>query len=163
PQASVMFGWKNDAGNFGVVVSAQSSKESIRRDGIEAYGVVTGQDYYAGLGGGGSVTNLPIDWSVAPNPDGSQPTRPAACVGACADTLADNLGAVGPNSVSAHFFERERDRRTYSAALQFKPLDQLNIEFNALKIDADFDHMAQSMFVMPGNAWNSLFTLTDLT
>ena len=163
PQASVMFGWKNDAGNFGMVVSAQSAKESIRRDGIEAYGVVTGQNYYSGLGGGGSVTNLPIDWSVAPNPDGSQPTRPAACVGACADTLANNLDAVGPNSVSAHFFEQERERQTYSAALQFRPVEQLNIEFNALKIDADFDHMAQSMFVMPGNAWNSLFTLTDLT
>ena len=163
PQASVMFGWKNDADTFGMVVSAQSAKESIRRDGIEAYGTVTGHNYYYGLGGGGSVTNLPTDWSVPANPDGSQPTKPAACVGACADTLGSNLTAVGPNSVSAHFFEQERERKTFSAALQFKPVEQLNIELNALKIDADFDHMAQSMFVMPGNTWNSLFTMTDLT
>ena len=156
PQASVLFGWKNDAETFGLIVSAQSAKESIRRDGIEAYGTVTGRDYYYGQGGGGSVANPPMDWSIG------QPRQPT-CVGACAETLGNNLDAVGPNSVSAHFFEQERERKTYSASLQFKPLEQLNVELNALKIDADFDHMAQSMFVMPGNAWNSLFTLTDLT
>jgi len=156
PQASVLFGWKNDAETFGLIVSAQSAKESIRRDGIEAYGTVTGRDYYYGQGGGGSVANPPMDWSIG------QPRQPT-CVGACAETLGNNLDAVGPNSVSAHFFEQERERKTYSASLQFKPLEQLNVELNALKIDADFDHMGQSMFVMPGNAWNSLFTLTDLT
>ena len=156
PQASVAFGWKNAAENFGVMLSAQSQEESIRRDGIEAYGHVTGKDYYQGQGGGGSVINPPMDWSIGAPKD---PT----CVGACAETLANNLDAVGPNSISAHFFEQERKRNTYSATLQFKPVEQLNIEVNALKIDANFDHMAQSMFVMPGNAWNSLFTMTDVT
>lgn len=156
PSASAAFGWKNDAENFGIIISAQSANENIRRDGIEAYGTVTGKDYYQGQGGGGSVINPPMDWSIGAPKD---PT----CVGACADTLRNNLNAIGPNSVSAHFFEQKRKRNTYSASLQFKPVDKLNIEVNALKIDANFDHMAQSMFVMPGNAWNSLFTMTDLT
>jgi len=156
PQASAAFGWKNDAETFGVMLSAQSQHESIRRDGIEAYGHVTGRDYYQGQGGGGSVVDPPMDWSIGAPKD---PT----CVGSCADTLANNLDAVGPNSISAHFFEQERKRNTYSATLQFKPVEKLNVELNALKIDANFDHMSQAMFVMPGNAWNSLFTMTDLT
>ena len=163
PQASAAFGWKNDAGTFGLMLSAQSQDESIRREGIEAYGHVTGSDYYYGQGGGGSVANLPINWALPPDADGNPQTFPAKCVGSCAETLGNNLDAVGPNSISAHFFEQERKRKTYSATLQFKPAEQLTVELNALKIDASFDHMTQSMFVMPGNAWNSLFTLTDLT
>ncbi|MGE8219668.1 MAG: TonB-dependent receptor [Stenotrophomonas acidaminiphila] len=163
PNASAAFAWKNDAGSFGVIVSAQASKESIRRDGIESYGIVRAKDYIAGVGGApGSVTNLPPDWSKPPV-NGVQPTLPATCTGTCAETLYANPNAVGPNSTSAHFFEQQRERKTYSLALQFKPVEQMNIELNALKIDANFDHMAQSMFTHQGNTWNSLKTLSDIT
>ncbi len=164
PSASAAFAWKNEAENFGFIISAQASNESIRRDGIESYGTVKAGDFINGLGGSnGSVTNLPTDWSVAPNPDGSQPTSPPTCTGTCAETLYANRNAVGPNSTSAHFFEQKRERKTYSLALQFKPVEQMNIELNALKIDANFDHMAQSMFTHQGNTWNSLKTLSDIT
>ena len=163
PQVSFLVGWKNKADNFGVIVSAQRANESIRRDGIESYGTVTGKDYAYGQGGGGSIYNLPTDWSVAPNPDGSQPTKPATCVGSCATTLLANQGAVGPNSVSAHYFEQQRDRDTVSVALQFKPHEKLDIEFNALDVKANFDNMSHSMFAFNGNAWNGLMKMTDLT
>ncbi|MCL7715044.1 TonB-dependent receptor [Stenotrophomonas mori] len=165
PNASAAFAWKNAADNFGIIVSAQVSNESIRRDGVEAYGHIRAGEYIDGgnSGANGSVTNLPIDWSVAPNPDGSQPTSAPTCTGACADTLYANPDAVGPNATSAHFFEQERERKTYSLALQFKPVEQMNIELNALKIDASFDHMAQSMFTHQGNTWNSLKSLSDIT
>ncbi len=163
PQASVMFGWKNAADNFGIIVSAQTATENIRRDGVEAYGSVSARDYRDGQGGGGSVNNLPPDWSRPPNPDGSQPTLPASCVGECAATLEANLDARGPNSLSASYFEQERKRDTYSVALQFKPTDKLNLEFNALRVDASYDNMNQSMFAFMGNAWNGLMRLTDVT
>lgn len=162
-QASVLLGWKNDAETFGVIVAAQKAEESIRRDGIEAYGTVTGNDYAYGAGGGGSIYNLPTDWSQPPNPDGSQPTKPATCVGACEDTLLDNLGAVGPNSLSAHYFEQRRERDTLSLALQFRPVDELDIEFNALDVKAGYDNISHSMFAFMGNAWNGLMKMTDLT
>ncbi|MGW8128108.1 MAG: hypothetical protein ACWGG5_07515 [Stenotrophomonas sp.] len=92
-----------------------------------------------------------------------QPTLPATCTGTCAETLYANPNAVGPNSTSAHFFEQQRERKTYSLALQFKPVEQMNIELNALKINANFDHMTQSMFAFQGNTWNSLKTLSDIT
>ncbi|PZQ28381.1 MAG: TonB-dependent receptor [Stenotrophomonas acidaminiphila] len=156
PQASVLFGWKNQADTFGLILTAQSSEEGIRRDGIESYGTVRGIDYRDGQGGGGSVNNRPMDWSVgAP--------KPQICVGACETTLQNNLTAVGPNSLSAHYFEQTRKRDTVSLALQFKPTDKLDIEFNALDVSADYDNMSHSMFAFMGNAWNGLMNLTDVT
>jgi iron complex outermembrane receptor protein len=97
PSISAMLGWKNQASNFGLIVSAQRSEESIRRDGIESYGTVTGKDYIDGAGGGGSINNLPIDWSLPADADGNWQTKPATCQGGCADTLLANPDAVGPN------------------------------------------------------------------
>lgn len=163
PQVSLMYSWKNKADTFGFLIAGQKTSENIRRDGVESYGSVSALDYRDGAGGGGSVNNLPTDWSVPANPDGSQPTKPATCVGACASTLENNLTARGPNSLSAHYFEQERKRDTYSIALQLRPSDSFEAEFNALKVKAGYDNMSHSMFAFMGNAWNGLMKMTDVT
>lgn len=156
PQASLMYSWKNAASTFGVLFSAQKSTENIRRDGVESYGSVSALDYRDGQGGGGSVNNRPMDWSIG------QP-KPQICVGACESTLQNNLTARGPNSLSAHYFEQERKRDTFSLALQAKPTENLEFELNALKVKAGYDNMSHSMFAFMGNAWNGLMNLTDVT
>ena len=159
PSVSAMFGWKNDADNFGVIVSAQRSIENIRRDGIESYGTVSGKDYINGKGGSpNSITTTTTDWSTDP-----ATTMPPSCVGTCATTLLANPNAVAPNAISAHYFEQERKRDTLSVALQFKPTDKLDIEFNALNVKAKYDNLTHSMFAFNGNPWNSLGGLTDVT
>ena len=156
PQGSVMLGWKNASDTFGVIVSAQTSTENIRRDGVEAYGTITAIDYRDGRdGGGGSVNNVPIDWSVG--------SAVQYCVDACEAELETDINARGPNSLSASYFEQERKRDTYSVALQFKPTENFEVEFNALRVDASYDNMNQSMFAFMGNAYNSLMKLTDVT
>ncbi|WP_313173046.1 TonB-dependent receptor [Stenotrophomonas sp.] len=145
PSASAAFGWKNADDTFGFILSAQSTNESIRRDGIESFGTVLAKHYRDGLdGAAGSIAT-------------------GNCTGACADAIRNNPDAVGPSSVSAHFFEQERKRNTYSASLQFQPIEKLNVELNAVKIDANFDHMAQAMFAWQGNTYGSLGSLTDIT
>ena len=159
PSVSVMFGWKNQADNFGAIVSAQRSIENIRRDGIESYGTVTGKDYINGKGGSpNSITTTTTDWSTDP-----ATTMPPSCVGSCATTLLANPNAVAPNAISAHYFEQERKRDTLSVSLQFKPTDKLDIEFNSLNVKAKYDNLTHSMFAFNGNPWNSLGSLTDLT
>lgn len=159
PSVSAMFGWKNQADNFGVIVSAQRSIENIRRDGIESYGTVSGKDYINGKGGSpNSITTTTTDWSTDP-----ATTMPPSCVGSCAETLLANPNAVAPNAISAHYFEQERKRDTLSVALQFKPTDKLDIEFNALNVKAKYDNMTHSMFAFNGNPWNSLASMTDVT
>ena len=163
PTLAGLVGWRNEAKTFGVIFSAQRSEEGIRRDGIEAYGTVKGSNYISGSGGGGSITNLPSDWSKPVNPDGTQPTLPASCVGSCATTLQANPNAVGPNSISAHFFEQKRERDTLSLSLQARASNKLDFEFNALNVKAGYDNRSHSMFAFPGNAYNGLMKMTDLT
>ncbi|TWT22425.1 TonB-dependent receptor [Luteimonas marina] len=154
PQASLLFGWKNDANTFGLIVAAQRADEGIRRDGIESYGTVTGNDYIVGVGGGNSFTPT-MDW-------GAGVEVPPSCSGACETTLRANPDAIAPNSISAHYFEQQRERDTISLALQFRPHEKMNIEFNALDVTAAYDNISHSMFAFNGNGWNSLMRLTDL-
>jgi len=159
PSVSAMFGWKNDANTFGVIISGQRSDESIRREGIESYGTVTGDHYINSRDGApNSITSTSDDWST-----GEAVTMPPSCVGSCATTLLANPNAVAPNSISAHYFEQKRERDTLSLSLQFKPHEKLDIEFNALDVKAGYDNISHAMFAFNGNTWNSLGNLTDLT
>lgn len=159
PSVSAMFGWKNDANTFGVIISGQRSDESIRREGIESYGTVTGDHYINSRDGApNSITSTSDDWST-----GEAVTMPPSCVGSCATTLLANPNAVAPNSISAHYFEQKRERDTLSLALQFKPHEKLDIEFNLLDVKAGYDNISHAMFAFNGNTWNSLGNLTDLT
>ena len=159
PSLSGMFGWKNEANTFGMLVAAQRAEERIRRDGVESYGTVTGRDYINGRGGSpNSITTTSTDWSQNP-----PATMPPSCVGACATTLLANPNAVAPNSISAHYFDQTRERDTLSLSLQAKPHKKLDIEFNALDVKAKYDNITHSMFAFNGNPWNSLNAMTGLS
>lgn len=138
PNAALLLGWKNQAENFGVVLSAQRDEENIRREGFESFNVITASAFNASIANGN-------------------------CAGACADTIRANPNAIGVNSAGAAFFEQERKRDTYTLNLQAKPVDKLDIEFNAFAIDASYDHQAHPMFINPGNNFNSADKLTDIT
>ncbi|MEG1679222.1 MAG: TonB-dependent receptor plug domain-containing protein, partial [Stenotrophomonas sp.] len=138
PQAALMFGWKNETDTFGITASAQKDVERIRRDGIEAFNLIRARQFAPSIANGN-------------------------CVGACAEAITANPDAYGPNSTGAHYFEQERDRKTYTLGLQAKPTEKLDLEFNALSIKAGYDHLTHPMYSNQGNAFNSLDKLTDVT
>jgi iron complex outermembrane receptor protein len=146
PQASALLSWKNEAQTFGVILSAQHAKDQLRRDGIESYGTIPASYY-----NGGNPEN-PVSSITNGN-----------CTGTCATTLAANPNARGVNSLSVSYFEQERVRDSYTAALQWKPTDALEFNFDWLKIKATYDNTNQSLFAFQGNTWNSLGALTDIT
>ena len=144
-QGALMGSWKNENETFGIALSVQKAKDQLRRDGVESYGTMAASNW-----AGGDADN-PVD------------SRNFGCTGACATTLSANLGARSPNAFGTSFFEQERDRTTYTAALQFRPMENLELEFNWLKIQATYDNLNQSMYAFQGNTWNSLGALTGLT
>ncbi len=144
-QGSALVSWRNEAGTFGVLASFQRAKDRLRRDGLESYGTMRANQWAGG------------------NPDNPIDSRTRGCLGACATTLTANLNAVSPNAFGTSYFEQGRERLTYSATAQWKPVDELTLEFNWLKIDATYDNLNQSMYAFQGNTWNSLGQLTDLT
>ena len=145
-QLSVLGGWRNEDRTFGVLVSAQRASDELRRDGLEAYGTIPAS-YYAG--------------GNAENPGGNSIAN-GNCVGACATTLTANPNAKGLNSFGTHFFEQQRERNSYTVALQYRPNDSLDLNFDWLRIDATYDNINQALFAFQGNTWNSLGALTDI-
>lgn len=144
-QGSLLVSWKNDAQTFGASFSVQRAEDQLRRDGVESYGTIAANQWAGG------------------NPDNPVDSRTRGCTGSCATTLTANLNARSPNAFGTSYFEQGRVRTTYTTALQWKPTDALSLEFNWLKIDADYDNTNQSMYAFQGNTWNSLGALTDLT
>lgn len=137
-QYSIMGNWVSPDRTFGVLVAAQRASDFLRRDGIQSYGTVTASQYQSSIDGG-------------------------LCTGACADTIAANPDAVGLNALGTSYFEQQRDRDSYMAAVQWRPSDQFQVNFDWLRIDASYDNTNQSMFAFQGNEWNALGRLTDLT
>ncbi len=144
-QGSVLGSWHNEAGTFGILASFQRTKDRLRRDGIETYGTMKANQWSGG------------------NPDNPVDSRNFGCTGACAATITANPNAISPNAFGTSFFEQSRERLTYSASAQWKPVDELTLGFNWLKIDATYNNLNQSMYAFQGNTWNSLGALTGLT
>lgn len=142
-QYSVMGTWANPSRTFGALLAVQRASDFLRRDGVQSYGTVTAQQY---------APSLLDSWK-----------GPAPCTGQCAATLAANPDAVGLNALAASYFEQERERDSYMAALQWRPAPGLEINFDWLRVDASYDNTNQSMFAFQGNEWNALDRLTDLT
>ena len=115
-QGALIASWKNADETLGVAVSVQKATDQLRRDGVETYGTMAASQWAGG------------------NPDNPVDSRNFGCVGACATTLGANLNARSPNAFGTSFFEQERDRLTYTGSIQFRPNDQLELEFNYLGI-----------------------------
>lgn len=143
-QGSALISWRNQAGTIGLLASFQRAKDRLRRDGLETYGTMAANQWAGG------------------NPDNPVDSRTRGCVGTCAATLTANLDARSPNAFGTSYFEQGRERLTYSATAQWKPVDPLTLEFNWLKIDATYDNLNQSMYAFQGNTWNSLGALTGI-
>ncbi|NIJ19114.1 iron complex outermembrane receptor protein [Sphingomonas naasensis] len=154
-QGSALVSWHNEAGTIGLLASFQRAKDRLRRDGLEAYGTITA-DFWSGRNDAGTDSRLPTF-----NQDGSVAT-PADCTGACATTLTANPKAVFPNAFGTSYFEQGRERLTYSAAAQWRPVPELTVGVDYLRIDATYDNLNQSMYAFPGNVWNSAGQLNAL-
>ena len=145
-QGSALASWHNDSGTFGVLVAFQRAKDRLRRDGLESYGTMRADQW------DGKNTDNPVS-SIANG----------TCTGACATTLAANPAAISPNAFGTSYFQQDRERLSYSAVVQWKPVEQLTLEANWLKIKATYDNLNQSMYAFQGNTWNSLGALSGIT
>ncbi|AQR73474.1 TonB-dependent receptor [Sphingomonas sp. LM7] len=143
-QGSALVSWRNEAGTIGLLASFQRAKDRLRRDGLEAYGTITA-DFWNGQ-----------------NDAGTSSITTGNCTGTCATTLAANPDAVFPNAFGTSYFEQGRERLTYSAAAQWKPVPELTVGVDYLRIDATYDNLNQSMYAFPGNTWNSAGALNGL-
>ena len=143
-EGSALISWHNEAGTIGILASYQRAKDHLRRDGLESYGTISA-NFWDGVNDGG-VSSIAT----------------GSCTGTCASTLLANPNAKFPNAFGTSYFEQVRQRDTYSATVQWKPVDHLTATFDFLKIDAHYNNFNQSLYAFPGNTWNSAGSLTGL-
>jgi iron complex outermembrane recepter protein len=102
PQVSALGAFKNDAGNFGVMVQLFSEKRHLRRDGIE----VLGYDTIAAKDAKGNPTAI-----AASNPD--------------------LIGVQYPHEMGSAFFTQTRERNGGLLDVEFKPADNDTLDLTA--------------------------------
>src|ERR1700733_1304293 len=102
PQVSALGAFKNDAGNFGVMVQLFSEKRHLRRDGIE----VLGYDTIAGKDALGNPTPI-------------------------AKSNPDLIGVQYPHEMGAAFFTQTRERNGGLLDVEFKPTDDDTLDLTA--------------------------------
>jgi len=160
-QGSALVSWHNASDTFGVLASFQRAKDRLRRDGLESYGTIPAS-FWNGVNDG-KISSLPQSMiPVAQNP-ADQIHGTGSCTGECATTLLANPDARAPNAFGTSFFEQQRERKTYSATAQWRPVEQLTLTADWLRIDANYDNFNQSEYSFAGNTWNSAGQLTGLT
>ena len=103
PQVSALGAFKNDAGNFGVMVQLFSEKRHLRRDGIEVLG-------YDTIAGTDPTTHLPTPIAKS-NPD--------------------LIGVQYPHEMGAAFFTQTRERNGGLLDVEFKPTDNDTLDLTA--------------------------------
>jgi iron complex outermembrane receptor protein len=100
-QYSALGNFKNDAGNFGVMLQLFSETRHLRRDGVE----ILGYDTIAGKDALGNPTPI-------------------------AKTNPDLIGVQYPTEIGAAFFEQKRERNGGMADIEFKPTDDLTLDLS---------------------------------
>ena len=141
-RGSGLYSWKNADATFGVLVAATYDKQNLTRAGVEFFGYD----------------------NVAPNADGTYNSpfvnraangalslkNPAATI--TGGTIADLYRAASPFGINYAYFQQQRERKSVSGTVQFRPTSELTFTLNGLHIDGNYNNYSQSMYTIPG-AW----------
>jgi iron complex outermembrane receptor protein len=133
PSFSGTFSWHSDDKTLGVLVGALDQKEFIRRDGVEALGVLGN---YSDASGTVVQNNF------------SDPSYPQ--IGVATQTAASgaNKGFVVDEVINTALFEQLRHRRGANAAVEFRPSSNLAIDVTGLYVDQKMDNTNTSFYPM---------------
>lgn len=132
PSYSGQFSWHNQEKTFGVLFGAQDQKDFIRRDGVEALGV---------LGNYTDPTGTVVQNTFGPAtglPQAGVPTHPATGTG---NFAVDEV-------VNTALFEQLRHRQGANAAIEYKPSSRLEVTLTGLFVDENMDNTNGSYYPM---------------
>jgi iron complex outermembrane recepter protein len=130
---SATVSWRNAARTVGFMVGAQDSKDYIRRDGVEALGVLGNYTNSAG-------TVVQNNFGDASYPQVGTATQPSA--------KGPNAGFVMDEVINTALFEQLRHRRGANGAFEYKPFEHLEIDVTGLVVDEKMDNTNTSFYPM---------------
>ncbi|KQW44886.1 MULTISPECIES: TonB-dependent receptor [unclassified Roseateles] len=128
PQASLLVGWRNTARTLGVLAQVFREDRSLRRDGIENFG----------------VTSLTTQAATNPASCFVPQGAPAGTAPICGN--ADLKGKRMPANIASALFEGERQRRGGFLAVQVKPTQDLDLTATAFHSQLDASNYNSNTF-----------------
>ena len=131
PQLSALIGWKNEAKTFGVLVQAFKEDRSLRRDGVENFGVTT------------LLSQATVD--------------PAKCLTVNGAPVCGNAELIGkrmPGNLASALFEGDRQRRGGFLSAQFRPNSDVDLSFSAFKSSLNASNYNSNTFTFANNMLN---------
>jgi iron complex outermembrane receptor protein len=141
-RASGLYSWRNADETFGVLVAATYDKQNLTRAGVEFFG------YDNTAPNADGTYNSPF---VNRASDGTLSLKsPGATING--GTIADLYKAASPFGINYAYFQQQRQRKSVSGTMQFRPTSELTFTLNGTHIDGNYNNYSQSMYTIPG-AW----------
>lgn len=141
-RASGLYSWRNADETFGVLVAATYDKQNLTRAGVEFFG------YDNTAPNADGTYNSPF---VNRASDGTLSLKsPGATING--GTIADLYKAASPFGINYAYFQHQRQRKSVSGTMQFRPTSELTFTLNGTHIDGNYNNYSQSMYTIPG-AW----------
>jgi len=144
PQASALIGWRNDARTLGVLAQVFREDRSLRRDGIENFGVV----------------NLTTQAATNPASCFVPQGAPAGTAPICGN--ADLKGKRMPGNLASALFEGERQRRGGFLAVQLAPSRNVDVTLTAFHSRLDASNYNSNTFNFIGTLVSNGAILTNV-
>ncbi len=132
PSYSIQASWHNSARTLGLLIGGEDQKDYIRRDGVEALGVLGNYTDAAGL--------------VVQNTFGPATGLPQAGTATQPATGPGNFGV--DEVVNTALFEQLRHRQGANADFEYKPSANFQLSVNALYVDENMDNTNSSFYPM---------------
>ncbi|MEA1082777.1 TonB-dependent receptor [Sphingomonas sp. M6A6_1c] len=141
-RASGLYSWRNADETFGVLVAATYDKQNLTRAGVEFFG------YDNNAPNADGTYSSPF---VNRASDGTLSLKsPGATING--GTIADLYKAASPFGINYAYFQQQRQRKSVSGTMQFRPTSELTFTLNGTHIDGNYNNYSQSMYTIPG-AW----------
>jgi iron complex outermembrane receptor protein len=133
PSFSGTVSWHNDSKTLGIMVGAQDSKDYIRRDGVEALGVLGNYTDSSGI--------------VVQN-NFSDPSYPQVGVATQPSAAGPNKGFVMDEVINTALFEQLRHRQGANGAIEYKVSENFEIDYTGLFVNENMDNTNTSFYPM---------------
>ncbi|MCU6454317.1 TonB-dependent receptor [Sphingomonas sp. A2-49] len=136
-RGSGLYSWRNADETFGVLVAATYDKQNLTRAGVEFFGYQSGADFFQ-KNADGTVRRDASGQGILLNPN-------ATVTGGKNDLIS----AVAPFGINYAYFQQQRERKSVSGTIQYRPSSDLTFTVNALHIDGNYNNYSQSMYTIP--------------
>ena len=137
-RTSGLYSWRNAAETFGIMAAVTYDKQNLTRAGVEFFGYQSGADFFQ-KNADGTVARDAAGEGILLSPN-------ATITGG---TKNDLIAAVAPFGINYAYFQQERERKSITGTMQFRPVEGLTFTLNALHIDGNYNNYSQSMYTIP--------------